>query len=103
MLYVLRFVVVLDLLVRYDPLVVRLTHQSIHRTRNHALDQLSGSIGRSEDLLNLGQLRFIYGARLQGGHVDQLGIAIEVIRQVKVAFLRQKLREAENGDLMVSI
>jgi len=38
--------------------------------------------------LDLGQLRLICSARLQGGHVDQLGIAIKVVREVKVAFLR---------------
>jgi len=85
---VLRFEVVLDLLVRDDPLVVRLTHQPIHRTWNHSLDQFACSVRRSKDLLDLGQLRLICGARLQGGHVDQLGIAIKVVREVKVAFLR---------------
>lgn len=94
---ILRLVIVLDLLVRYDALVIDLPDQPIDGAWHHALDQLAsaacstvrscGCRQGAKCLLQLRQLRLIDGARLQRRHVNQLRIPVQLIRQRQVTFL----------------
>lgn len=94
---ILRLVIVLDLLVRYDALVIDLPDQPIAGAWHHALDQLASaaptirSCGSrcqgAKCLLQLRQLRLIDGARLQRRQINQLRIPIQLIRQRQVTFL----------------
>lgn len=97
MFHILRLVIVLDLLVRYDALVIDLPDQPIAGAWHHALDQLAsaattirscGSRGQgAKCLLQLRQLRLIDGARLQRRQINQLRIPVQLIRQRQVTFL----------------
>lgn len=94
---ILRLVIVLDLLVRYDALVIDLPNQPIDGAWHHALDQLAsaacstvrscGCRQGAKCLLQLRQLRLVDGARLQRRHVNQLRILVQLIRQRQVTFL----------------
>lgn len=95
---ILRLVIVLNLLVRYDALVIDLPDQPIAGAWHHALDQLAsaatttirscGSRGQgAKCLLQLRQLRLIDGARLQRRQINQLRIPVQLIRQRQVTFL----------------
>lgn len=103
MLDILRLMIILDLLMRYDSLVIDLPDQPIAGAWHHALDQLASAAltircgsqaQRAKVLLQLCQLCLIGGARLQRRQVNQLRIPVQLIRQRQVAFLGRSTKGA---------